>query len=129
MDFLYTSLATVIISLVIFLFSFQVGKMRGKHDVKAPATTGHAEFERAFRVHMNSLEQVIIFLPVLWIFAAFVGDMYAAIGASFWVLGRILYSMGYMKDPSKRSMGFMIGFLAFVVMLLWSLVVLVMNIM
>lgn len=124
MDFTYplTALATVFIALLTFIFSGIVGKMRAKHELQAPAMTGNHEVECAIRVHLNTIEQVAIFLPTLWVFAALVSDNYALIAAAVWMSGRLIYSLGYMKDPSKRSMGFMIGFLAFVVTAVWSLV-------
>jgi len=57
---------------LLFAVAWNVGRARGKYKVKAPATTGDPAFERAFRVQMNTLESAVAFLPVLWLFAAFV---------------------------------------------------------
>ena len=128
MEFAYplAALSTIIIALVLFMFSAQVGAMRGKHGIEAPATTGHEAFDRAFRIHMNSIEQVVLFLPLMWLFAMLVSDLYAGIAAAVWVAGRILYSRNYMRDPSTRSVGFVTSLLALATALIWSLVEVIM---
>ena len=67
----YVAIVTILALLQLFVFAVQVGQQRVKHNVKAPAITGPAEFERAFRVHQNTIEQLIVFLPALWIFATY----------------------------------------------------------
>ncbi|MBV9063492.1 MAG: MAPEG family protein, partial [Alphaproteobacteria bacterium] len=62
-----SALVTILVLILYVAMGARVGRMRGKHNVAAPATAGHPEFERAFRVHMNTLEQLIIFLPLLWL--------------------------------------------------------------
>ena len=73
-----TALVTCLVILMYFLFSFQVGKARATYGVKAPATSGNPDFERVFRVHMNTLEWMPIFLPALWLFAIYISDAIAA---------------------------------------------------
>jgi uncharacterized membrane protein YecN with MAPEG domain len=108
---LFTSVVTVIALLVFFWTGWRVGAMRGKHEIKAPATTGHPEFERAFRVQMNTLEQIVLFLPLLWLANAYFQMMPLLVGALglIWIVGRIVYAQAYMADPSSRSMGFIIS--------------------
>src|SRR5579871_5090034 len=100
-----------------------VGRMRGKHAVQAPAMTGAPEFERAVRVQMNTLEQFVLFLPVLWlatVYPMFSG--YLAPGLGFvWIVGRVMYSLGYMADPAKRSSGFLIAGIATMALLVLSI--------
>jgi uncharacterized MAPEG superfamily protein len=100
-----------------------VGQMRGKHDVKAPAMTGAPEFERAVRVQMNTLEQFVLFLPLLWlatVYPMFSG--YLAPGLGFvWIVGRVLYATGYMADPAKRSSGFLVAGIATMALLVLSI--------
>jgi uncharacterized membrane protein YecN with MAPEG domain len=110
-----------------FLFGLQVGQMRGKHGVRAPAMAGHPEFERAFRVHENTLEQLIVFVPVLWMYGYFVHPVWGAGLGLVFIISRFMYRAAYMKDPAKRGPGFTLGFLANVVMILWVLVVAVMG--
>ncbi len=108
----YPAIVTALVLLQYFWFSFAVGIYRGRHGVKAPAISGHPEFERAFRIQQNTLEQLVVFLPGLWLFAWFVNPAWAAgIGVVF-MIGRFIYRAAYMKDPSTRSLGFTIGAVA-----------------
>lgn len=103
-------------------FSMQVGSMRAKHGVKAPAMSGPPEFERMMRVQQNTMEQLVIFLPALWLHAFLVNPLWAAgIGLVF-VIGRFIYRAAYLRDPSQRSLGFVTGYLATAVLLVWALV-------
>ena len=108
-------------------FSIQVGSMRGKHGVKAPATAGHAEFERMFRVQQNTMEQLVAFVPALWIFAYLVNPLWGAGMGLVFIIGRFIYRSSYIKDPDARGMGFTITFVPTAVMLVWSLIVAVMK--
>jgi len=108
-----TALVTCLAILMYFLFSFRVGKARATYGVKAPATSGNPDFERIFRVHMNTLEWMPIFLPALWLFAIYIGDAIAAGLGVVWILGRILYMTGYARAANQRGPGFAIqGFAA-----------------
>jgi uncharacterized membrane protein YecN with MAPEG domain len=82
-----------------------VGRARAKYGVRAPATTGHPEFERVNRVHVNTLETLIIFVPAVWIFASYVSALYAAILGGLFVVGRALYAYGYFKAAERRAVG------------------------
>ena len=104
---LLSATATLLIVAFYFFTAFRVGNLRGRHDIKAPACSGHPEFDRAYRVQLNTLEQMAMTLPLLWIATLFpVGPAWlpAAIGL-LWVLGRILYLRAYMADPEKRLIG------------------------
>lgn len=127
----FTMLGTLGAVLLTLLFTARAGMMRGKTGVKAPAMSGSDEFDRANRVHLNTVEQMVLFLPVLWIFATQAGnhgDLLAGIASLIWLAGRVLYSQGYMADPGKRELGFMIGgvvvllmFLTSTTLILWGL--------
>lgn len=104
----------------LFFVMALVGIARGKYDVKAPATSGHEMFERHNRVHQNSLEQVITFLPLLAICALSGTPVVAACAGAVFLLGRIIYGISYVKDPDKRTVGFLMGYLAQVVLILLS---------
>jgi glutathione S-transferase len=106
--FHFTALVTCLAVLVYFLIGYRVAAARGAYGVKAPATTGHPDFERIFRVHMNMLEWMPIFLPALWLFALYVSDAIAALLGVVWIVGRILYMTGYTEAASKRGRGFTI---------------------
>src|SRR5262249_21562007 len=102
----FTALVTLLATIFYFYLGLRVGAARGKFGVKAPATTGHPDFERAFRVQMNTLEWMPIFLPALWLFAAYLSDVGAAIIGLVWILGRFLYLTGYSEAAGKRGRGF-----------------------
>jgi glutathione S-transferase len=108
---LWTATVTLLIGLFYFYTAFRVGNLRGKHGVRAPATTGHPEFERAYRVQLNTLEQMGIVLPFLWIAAFYpIGWAWLApLVGLVWVISRIIYLAGYMADPDRRLPGAMIG--------------------
>jgi glutathione S-transferase len=112
MDGTYHSLAmiTVLALLEYSVLGAMVGRARQKYGVEAPATTGNPEFERYFRVHENTLENLIVFLPALWIFSLSVNYHFGvALGALF-LIARIIYASGYLKAPAKRAPGAMATF-------------------
>ena len=88
------------------------GRARIVHKVAAPSMDGPEAFLRAHRVHMNTLEMLPLVLVPLWLCANFMGDGWAAAGGLVWCLGRILYALGYYRDPAKREAGFILGMLA-----------------
>jgi glutathione S-transferase len=104
----FTAVVTVLAVLLYFFTGVLVARARVKYGVRAPATTGHPDFERLFRVQMNTLEWMPIFLPVLWLFALYVSDTGAAAVGVLWIAGRILYVMDYAEAAEKRSRGFSI---------------------
>ncbi len=102
-------------------FGVQVGGARGKYGIKAPAVSGHEVFERIYRVQMNTLEQLVVFLPVLWMAARYWNPVWmAAIGAVY-LVGRMLYRNSYIKDPGSRTLGFVLTILPTTVLLLATL--------
>ena len=119
-----TSLATIILVLFTFYLSAQVGMMRGK--VLAPATSGDPEFEKAFRIHYNTIEHLVLFLPLLWLSAQFWGDVVSGCAAAVWLTGRMIYSRDYRADPTKRTMGMLITLFGLLVVLIGSITPLVM---
>ena len=122
----YVAIVTLVALLVYFWMVWGVGVARGKSGIKAPAMTGDPLLERAVRVQANTLEWLPIFLPSLWLCHLYwqpkdqTGIIVAAIGL-VWIIGRILYALGYVNDPGKRSMGFLIQMLAATVLLLGAL--------
>ena len=121
----YVALVTLLLLLQYLTFSILVGAARGKSGIKAPAVTGDEGFERAYRVQMNTLEQLVLTLPALWLSGLYFSPMVAALLGLAFFLGRVLYRAGYVKDPQKRGVGFGIGFLAsiaLVVTALWGVI-------
>lgn len=120
-QFPLTALATLSALFVYFYCMIQVGRARYKHGVQPPSVDGPEEFLRVNRVHQNMEEQLIMFLPALWLFAIAWEDLWAAILGALFVIGRILYAQGYYKAAKKRSRGFGLSSLATIVLLLGSL--------
>ena len=116
------ALTTLLALLWYVITSFQVGRMRVRYKVEAPATTGDPAFERAFRVQMNEIEQLVAFLPAMWIFAWFGNPRWAAIACAIFIVGRILYALGYWVAAEKRSIGFGISFITMAVTWLAAMV-------
>ena len=96
--------------------------MRGKHGIKAPAIAGHPEFERMFRVQQNTMEQLVAFIPALWIYGYVVNAKWGAAIGLVYIVGRFVYRAEYLKDPDSRGLGFTITFLPTAVMLVWALI-------
>ena len=116
------AIVTVLALLQYFLFGYQVAAARIRYDVAAPATTGHPKFERNFRVHQNTLEQLIAFLPGLWLFGWYVHAVVAAALGLLFIAGRFVYRASYLADPVSRAPGVVTGGLAIIVLLLGGLV-------
>ena len=115
-----------IASLLMYIWVFaNVGKARGVHKVAAPSTDGPLEFLVALRVQANTVEQLVLFLPLLWLCCLYLNDRTAAVLGATWVVGRVIYALGYYKAPAKRSMGFGISSMAALGLLIGAIVGLV----
>ena len=104
------------------MFGFKVGSARERYGVKAPAITGNEIFERKFRVQQNTLEQLIVFLPGIYLFARYFNPLVAAALGVVYLIGRELYSFTYVKDPAKRSVGYGVTFLPMVILVVGGLI-------
>lgn len=112
----------VVLALLQYIyFSLQVGKARGTYEVSAPAVSGHPIFERHYRVQMNTLEQLIVFIPAVFLFGYYGNAMVAAALGAVYLVGRFLFASSYVAEPAKRSLGFMLSFLPTVVLLVGGL--------
>jgi glutathione S-transferase len=120
-------IVTCLILIEYMVFGFLVGKARSTYNVPAPATSGDPVFERYWRVHQNTLEQLVIFLPSMFMFAYLANPTYAAIAGVLFFVGRLLYLRGYVSDPGSRGPGFLIGFVATVFVLIGSMIHAVMS--
>ena len=116
------SIITVSALIVYYANIIKVGMARAKYNVQPPAMTGDPNFERALRVQQNMLEQLILFLPLLWIFSYYVSELWGAILGSIWILGRVLYAWGYYQEAKKRTLGFGISGLSVLGLLLGCLI-------
>jgi glutathione S-transferase len=103
MSQIYTAAATLLALLLHLSLTMKVGQARARYGIKAPAVTGHEHFERAYRIQMNTVEQMVFFLPALWLCAVLLSDIAAAAGGLIWVVGRAVYGISYTNDPAKRG--------------------------
>lgn len=118
----WPSLVTVLALIMYFVVTINVGRARFKYQIPAPQMSGEPNFERVLRVQQNTLEQIIIFLPALWLFAQFVNPIWAAGIGTIWIIGRIIYAWGYYQAAEKRGPGFGIASLATIALILGSLI-------
>ena len=105
MAHVYTAGVTLLALLLYFVLVGRAGQARSKYGIKAPAVTGNEHYERAYRVQMNTLEQMILFLPSMWLYALFLNDIGAAVGGLIWIAARIFYAISYTRDPATRGPG------------------------
>jgi glutathione S-transferase len=103
-------------------FGILVGRARGRYGVKAPAMSGHEVFDRYFRVHYNTMELLIVFVPSIWFFGQYVSPQWAAGLGAIYLVGRIVYFRGYVADPAKRESGFGMSVLPVLVLLVGALI-------
>jgi glutathione S-transferase len=118
----FPSLVTSLALVVYLVITLNVGRARFKHKVQPPIMTGAPEFERVLRVQQNTLEQLVLFLPALWLFAIYVSPVWGSGIGVLWIVGRIAYAWGYYQAAEKRGPGFGISFLAVVTLLLGGLI-------
>lgn len=104
--------------LLLFVVTILTGRARGKYGIKAPATSGHPMFERAYRIQMNTLEQTVMFLPALWLAARWGNPSWAGILGLVWLAGRVWYVQAYLREPASRGKPFVLAMLALVLMIL-----------
>ncbi len=101
-----TTLAIILALLVFFWTAANVGRARTTFGVPAPASGGHPEFDKRYRVQMNTLEQLVLFVPAIVLAAPALGDLATGALGLVWSIGRIVYARAYYGDPAKRSLGF-----------------------
>jgi glutathione S-transferase len=103
------------------LFGLAVARARARYNVPAPAMSGHEVFDRYFRVQMNTLEQLVIFLPALLVFSRYVNAYVAAALGVLFLIGRLVYFRGYVRAARERHTGFVITAIANVVLVIGAL--------
>ena len=104
----YTAIETLLAVAFYFFLAIRVAVARGRYNGTLPATTGNRDFDRIFRVHMNTLEGMPTFLVPLWLCALYLSDIAAAVLGMAWIVGRVVYFAGYRQAPEKRLPGFFI---------------------
>ena len=117
----YVDIVTALAVLQFLVFGYKVGSARMRYGVKAPTITGNEIFERHFRVQQNTLEQLIVFLPGLYLFSHYLSPLLAAALGVIYLIGREVYAIAYVKDPAKRSAGFGLSSLPMIILVLGGL--------
>ena len=113
----------VLLSLLEFMvFGMLVGRARARYKIPAPATSGDPDFERTFRVHYNTLEMLVVFIPAIWLFGMYLNPRWGAIIGAVFLVGRALYAVGYIRAPEKREIGAMLSFASLSVLLIGAVV-------
>ena len=115
------AIVTVLALLLYIWMGLRVAGARKATGIHAPQMTGDPVLERHIRVQSNTLEWLPVFLPGLWLFAVYWNDLLAAALGAVWIIGRVVYALGYVADPKKREIGFIVQLLASVVLLLGAL--------
>ncbi|MBH8565214.1 MAPEG family protein [Nostoc sp. CENA67] len=116
------SLITTLALLLYFVLTINVSRYRVKYKVSAPQMSGHQDFERVLRVQQNTLEQLVLFLPGLWLFSLYVSPLWGTGLGVVWLVGRIAFAWGYYQAAKKRVIGFAISSITTLVLLLGSLI-------
>ena len=118
----YIDIVTALALLQFMFFGYKVAGARMKLGIKAPAITGNEIFERHFRVQQNTLEQLVVFIPALYLFGRQVNPYWAAALGLVYLVGREIYAVTYVKDPAKRSMGFGLSYLPMIILLIGGVI-------
>jgi glutathione S-transferase len=118
----YTALISLAAAGLCFGFALRVARAHRQFGVPLPAMAGNPDFERVFRAHANTLEWMPIFLVSLWLAAIYLSDPAAAAIGLVWIIGRIWYFVGYSKAVEKRFPGFLIQFLACLLLFVGALI-------
>jgi glutathione S-transferase len=117
----WVEIVTLLALIELMLFGFLVGRARATYGVKAPATSGNEVFERYYRVQANTIETLIVFLPALWIAAQYWSPLWMALLGVVYLIGRLLYLRGYVRDPSQRGLGYGLSLLPTAVLMVAAL--------
>jgi uncharacterized membrane protein YecN with MAPEG domain len=120
--YLYPSIVTTLTLIVYQVLTVNVGRARMKYKIMPPAMSGDENFERVVRVQQNTLEQLVFFLPALWLFSFYVNPLWGAGLGSVWLVGRIIFAWGYYQAAEKRVAGFAISTLSGIALVLGALV-------
>jgi glutathione S-transferase len=123
----WVTLVTMLALTEYLFFTVKVGLVRQTYGVKAPATTGNEMFERYYRVHQNTMELLMMFIPSLFTFADLVSPVWAAVLGVVFIVGRALYYRAYVADPKTRGMSTWITVFPIAVLIVGSIVAAVLR--
>lgn len=118
----FSALVTLLALAQFVWFGVQVGQARARDGVSAPAMSGSELFERRNRVHYNTMEQLIVFIPSLWAFSFYINALIGPAVGLFYIVGRFIYATAYVKDPASRGVGFGLTFASIIILLVGGLI-------
>jgi glutathione S-transferase len=118
----WTAIVTCLALVLYLVHAIRVTLARGRYNIMAPATTGHPTFERLLRIQANTGEQMLLFLPSLWLFSFYLSAFWASVLGFLWILGRAAYAVVYEADPEKRAAPFGFAFAVTVILLTGGLI-------
>ena len=118
-NFIYPGLLSSVALLVYYFTLLQAGLARAKYDIKAPSHDGPEEYVRKVRVHHNTIEHLVLFLPGLWLFSFAVDPIWAFIIGIVWPIGRIKYALDYYKDAEKKRSWFIFQYATNIYLCSW----------
>jgi glutathione S-transferase len=118
----YVDIVTALAVLQFVVFGVKVGRARGQYGIAAPAVSGNEVFERHFRVQQNTIEQLLLFLPGLYLYSHYYSPIVAAILGLVYLVGREIYAASYVKQPSKRTLGYALTVLPAAILLIGGLI-------
>ena len=118
----YVGLVAIVAVIQFIAFGALTGRARARAGLKAPAVTGDEGFERMYRVQMNTLEVMVVFLPALFLAAKYWSPVFVAATGAVYLVGRLLYWRAYVADPARRGPGFALSILPALVLAVAALV-------
>jgi uncharacterized MAPEG superfamily protein len=118
----YVHIVILLALVEFFYFSLLVGRARGRYNVPAPATAGNEMFERYFRVHMNTLELLVLFIPSILLFGQYFSPYVAAALGVVFLIGRLVYLSAYVKEPKKREVGFGLSMVPIMILVIGAII-------
>lgn len=121
-DYRWLALVTLGVGVLLVVLALNVGKARKKYGIKAPAKKGDPAFERVFRLQMNTLVSTVAFLPAMWLFAAFMDEIWGAILGAMWLATRVWYAVAYQRPGTKPSPAYLLSIVVFIVLTLGAAV-------
>ncbi len=115
------AIITVLAAVLVIALGIRVSVLRGKYKIDPPTMTGNPELETAIRIHANTVEAMVVFLPMLWLGATLYSETIAFYLGIGWLVGRVIYAVGFTMSPAKRIPGFAIAVLSGVGLLIITL--------
>ena len=119
-----TILVTVATAILVMVLSFKSGAAKRANGLRPYDLIENETARIADRIHMNTVESVVVFLPLLWVGAVYADAMIASILGVIWVLSRVGYAYAYAKEPSSRALYFATSFfccIGFMLLILYGI--------